>query len=83
MVTYYPFFSLDDTSRVRSAAIAFFQSLLPHFTGSPRFVVLRAVSVPAERRNKGGYYRLSTFGVVLERHKDGRWYEMHSSTPVF
>jgi hypothetical protein len=83
MVTFHPFFSLDDTVRVRKAALVFFQSLLPRLTGPPPFIVLRAVDVPAARRNQGGYYPLHAFGVVLETHDDGRWYELHQTTPAF
>ena len=83
MVTFHPYFALSDTVRVRAAAIAFFQTLPPQMTADPRFVVMRAVDVPAARRNKGGYYDLKSFGVVLERRSDGRWYGLKESVPAY
>jgi hypothetical protein len=83
MITYHPYFSLADTARVRTLALAFFESLLPHLGDTPPFVVLRAVDVPAARRNQGGVYHLNAFGVVLEQHRDGRWYCLHESVPAF
>ena len=83
LVTFRPYFTLGDTVRVRAAAIAFFQTLPPSMTADPAFVVMRAVDVPAARRNKGGYYDLKTFGVVLERHGDGRWYGYQDSIPAY
>jgi hypothetical protein len=83
MVTYHPFFSISETTRVRAAALALCQSLLPHLAQLPGFIVMRAVDVPAARRNQGGFYKLHAFGVVLEHHDDGRWYELHHSEPAF
>ena len=82
VVTYRPYFSLDDTARVRGVALEFFWALLPRITTSPPFVVMRAIDVPAARRNQGGYYEIHTFGVVLERHADGQWYGMGEVAPI-
>jgi hypothetical protein len=83
LITYRPFYSLSDTIAVSRVALELFQELIPHFTGRPLFVVMRAVNVPAARRNQGGYYPLSAYGVVLERHSDNRWYLLNESQPAF
>src|SRR6266576_70016 len=54
LVTYFPFVSFEDTSRIRSVAIEFFRSLLPRLDSPPKWIVMRAVNVRAARRNQGG-----------------------------
>ena len=83
LVTFYPFFAFQDSSRVRGSALAFLQMLLPILPERPSWVVMRAVNVPAARRNRGSYYPIKAFGVVVEYHKDGRWYELQDTTPAF
>jgi hypothetical protein len=81
LVTYHPYTDVTDTVRMRQAALAVFDALRPKFVnGDPPWIVLRAADRPAKERNRGG--RDHFFGVVLERHADGRWYPLHSATPV-
>ena len=82
MITYRPFFSLADTLRIHAVALEFFRTLLPQLPGPPPFVVMKAVDIPAATRNQGGVYRFSAFGVVLERHSDGRWYGLGAAIPA-
>jgi hypothetical protein len=77
LVTYYPFFDIADTARVRRIAMVFFDSLrvrLP--TEGPRIVVMRAVNLRATEREKSTYLR--AFGVVLENDGHGQYYPLHS-----
>ena len=83
LITYHPYFALADTARVRVVAVALFQYLLPKMTGAPKFVVLRAVNVSAAERNKGGYYQMNAYGIVMAYHDDGRWYDLHGTSPAF
>jgi len=81
MVTYYPYGDLMDTIRMRQKALAVFDVLRPRFVnGDPPWIVLRAASRPAAERNRGG--RDHFFGVVLEKHADGRWYPLNGASPV-
>lgn len=82
MITYYPFLPLNDTAAVHQVALALFNQLRSHFVGDPPFVGMRAVSLRAVDRQKGGQYKLRTYGVVLERHSDGLWYELGATAPV-
>ncbi|MDB4906230.1 MAG: hypothetical protein JWO05_1014 [Gemmatimonadetes bacterium] len=81
MVTYYPFFDLADTTRVRTTALAVFDVLRRRFeNGGPPWIVLRAVNRPAVQRDSGGQDHF--FGIVLEKRADGRWYTLHGASPV-
>ena len=82
MVTYFPFAGLSDTSRVRSVALEFFRQLRPHMFGNPAFVVMRAVDVRASVRQQTGLYSMHTYGVVIEKRADGRWYPMGEAVAV-
>jgi hypothetical protein len=83
LITYHPFFALSDTVRVRAAAVALFHLLLPTIKTSPHFVVFRAVDIPAAERNKVGAYHMSAYGIVFALHDDGRWYDLHGTSPAF
>ena len=81
MVTYHPFAKTTDTAYLKRTALAVFDAVRPHFTnGEPPWIVLRAANRTAAERNAGGHDRF--YGVVLEKHADGRWYPLHESTPV-
>jgi hypothetical protein len=82
MITYYPFFPIADTARVKSAALALFHAVRARAAGAPPppFVVLRAVDRRAAERR--GVYQQQVFGVVLERRSDGRWYVLGERVPV-
>jgi len=81
MVTYHPYGGAKDTVYLTRTALAVFDELRPHFTnGEPPWIVLRAADRTAAERNGGGHDRF--YGVVLEKHTDGRWYRLHESTPV-
>jgi hypothetical protein len=82
LLTFHPFFPLTDSARVRAVAVALFQGMLAHTdTALPPFVVLRAVDKSSAERI--GAYRMSAFGVVLERHADGVWYFLNETKPAF
>lgn len=82
LVTYFPFAGLADTVRVRAIAIELFRLLRPRIGGGPAFVAMRAVDVRAADRQRGGLYTLRSYGVVIERGKDGRWYVSGEASPV-
>ena len=81
MITYHPYFDLADTERVKRTALAVFDALRPKFTGDPPWVVLRSASRTAAERNRdrrGDRF----YGVVLQRHEDGHWYQLNGQSPV-
>ena len=81
MITYYPYFDIRDTDRVKRIALEVFDVVRPRFSnGEPPWLVLRAASRPTTERNQGG--EVHFFGVVLKHHANGRWYPLDSSTPV-
>ena len=81
LVTYHPFVDIDDTVRVRNIAYSFFKTLRSDVErAGTSWVVMRAVDRRASART--GQYELRSFGVVLERRKDGLWYRMDESQPI-
>ena len=77
LVTFYPFFDIADTIRVRRIAMVFFDSLRTRFpSDGPRMVVMRAVNLRAREREQSPY--LKAFGVVLENDGHGQYYPLHS-----
>ena len=80
LFTYYPFVSLEDTSRIGRIAAELWRVQVKPTLGSPEpeFVVLQATS-----RRAGpirGYVLVVNYGVVLERRGDGNWYYLDSTT---
>ena len=82
VVTYHPFFSIDDTVRTRTVALALFRTIEPRLDPKPPFVVLKAVDRSAAERSGPGFYSMHSFGVVLDHGPDGRWYPLGESTPI-
>ena len=83
LVTYYPFQPFDDTLRLRATAVALFRELRPRLDSAPPpFVGLRAVDRRAAERMRAGTYAMRTFGVIVERRPDGRWYLPGTKSPV-
>jgi hypothetical protein len=83
MFVFYPFSDLSDTIRLRHLATALLLSLRARLDSSPPpFVVLRAVNVPAAKRNQIGAYEIEQFGFVVERRTDGQWYFLNQSEPI-
>ena len=82
LVTYRPFVPISDTARVRQVALGLFRTLEPRLASNAPFVALRAVDRSAAERRRVGLYDMHSFGVVIERRADGRWYPLDESTPV-
>jgi hypothetical protein len=82
LVTYFPFSGLTDTLRVRAVALEFFRVLRPRIYGEPAFVAMRAVDVRAADRQRVGLYTLHSYGVVVERRGDGKWYVSGEAAPL-
>jgi hypothetical protein len=81
MITYYPYFEISDTTRVKQVALEVFDALRPKFIPEePPWLVLRAAGRPAIDRNRGGSDHF--YGVVLKRHADGKWYTLEGEMPV-
>lgn len=80
---YHPFFSPpEDTSRIVRMAKELWRTTVRQRLHQPLppFVVLQATS-----RRAGpitGVFTEATYGVVLERRPDGRWYRLRASEPV-
>ena len=81
LVEFHPFHSMDDTVGLRSLALDLFPIALRELgPRNPRFIVLRAVSLPAKDRK--GIYKLHNYGFVFDRRSDGRWYRLGDSIPL-
>jgi hypothetical protein len=81
IITYHPFFALQDTGRVIRIALVLFDSLRKHFVGGePPFVVLRAIDLRAAERTTDR--KLRAYGVVIEKRTDGHWYRLGEASPV-
>jgi hypothetical protein len=81
LVEFYPFQSIGDTVALRSTALALFPIAIRELSsGSPNFLVLRAVSLRA--RDRKGFYHIHNYGFVFDHRSDGHWYRLNDSIPL-
>lgn len=79
LITYHAFFPPEDTVRVQRVAAELWRARVKWQLSSPApgFVVLQATSRRAGPTKQ--LERATTYGIVLERGEDGKWYYFGSS----
>ncbi len=79
-IRFYPYGSLDDTTRLRRLALELWHQVQRQVdSAGTLWVVLQATDQTPEPHT--GYWPVRNYGFVVQKRADGKWYLLHETKP--